>query len=326
MKPIRIAALAACLVAPSFPAQVPGASPGNEVPADAAPPVSLDERFRLYLTSTPPAREEENEYRIAMHRIAEAMRPGNRTRENVANALALLPMTSSIKHDGWASIGILRAVHRVYLSRASQAEIDLLTNRLGKKTGEFLWRGDRLADDSPGNSARYKILLAACRAYEDELKRLEEAQRMAKTQPVSEIAAQSEFDTLLAELFLQNRFDLVLIGCAFHNHLFGPREGGLKIDKDDANRRILSDRLGGNLTPSGLEAAARAAITTVEREVKSFDHRFASGEFAAAYRHLRQAFALGEHLPVVRAMPVDKKQRLIGFQGAAFLDTKNGQE
>ena len=320
MKPLRIAALAAWLVAPSFPAQVPGAAGENVVPAEVTPPASLDERFRIYLGSAPPAREEENEYRIAMHRIAEAMRPGNRTRENVANALALLPLASSIKHDRGASIGILRAVHRVYLSRANQAEIDLLTDRLGKKTGEFLWRGDRLADDSPGNSARYKILVAACRTYDDELKRLEE------TQSVSEIAAQSEFDTFLAELFLQNRFDLVLIGCAFHNHLFGAREGGLKIDNDNANRRILSDRLGGNLTPSGLEAAARAAITTVERELTSFDHRFASGEFAAAYRHLRQAFALGEHLPVVRAMPVEKKQRLIGFPGAAFVDAENGQE
>jgi hypothetical protein len=326
MKPIRIAALAACLVAPSFPAQVPGASPGNEVPADAAPPVSLDERFRLYLTSTPPAREDENEYRIAMHRIAEAMRPGNRTRENVANALALLPLASSIKHDRGASIGILRAVHRVYLSRGNQAEIDLLTASLRKKVHEIAWHADQLADKGPEPTIREKILFAAYKAYGEELVRLDKTNRMAKANPVDEIAAQSEFDTLLAELFLQNRFDLVLIGRAFHNHLFGPREGGLKIDKDDANRRILSDRLGGNLTPSGLEAAARAAITTVERDIKTFDHHFERGESAAAYRHLRQAFALGEHLPVVRAMPVDKKQRLIGFQGAAFLDTANGQE
>jgi len=317
----------------------------------------LNAQFETYLAAPASDTEEDQEYYKIMREIMDLLRPTNRSRENYGRAISLLPHASSFPQDGDQSNTLLNAVYRVYLSQRRQADMDRMITNLRKREEELTWRGDHKAGEGTalnagaapaggggrnqsnrGNQANRPDRRqtapgganpnqntgqgTASLAYQSIVNELMENQATVKSNQaaikVSEIASKTEFQFLLAQMFLQRRFEHTLIGCAFYVHLFSDGEGTLKIDKDSDIGRLFSEGFGGSPTISSLEAAARDAINKVDANVQAFQSHIALNELWAAYKRLQEAYAVGEFLPSVRVVPTEQKRRLINFSRTMF--------
>ncbi len=297
----------------------------------------LNAQFNAYLASPAADSEEDLEYHATMRRILDLLSPTNRSDANYREAISLLPMASSFPQDGDQSNTLLNAVYRVFLAQRRQGDISRMIDDMRTRQGELQWRGDLRAQERDPNARRRRPgsgdgenegasdqtgTGTRSLAYEAITREILENEAAIKANQaaiqVGDIRARTEFQLLLAQMFLQRRFEHVLIGCAFYLHLFTDGEGTLRIEEGSDIGRLFSEGFGGSPTVSSLEAAARDAINRADSNVRAFTYHAASDELWSAYQRLQEAFAIGEYLPSVRTVPTEDKRRLIDFSRAMF--------
>lgn len=215
-------------------------------------------------------------------------------------------------------------VHRVLIAKRRSEDIKALSLALGRREQVLARRADFLIRNAPLDAGQRRRLDAPVLACRQAAARIARNERLGLR--IVETAAKSEFDTYLGILFLQRRYDHVLIGCELHRHLFGGHKNTrLDFDCDSDPGRLIA-RIPGGSTIAGLEAAALCAIAEVERKLKSFDDQIGKNELEEASNNLRKAYALGEYLHAVRVVPDAKKKRLIHYHRARIREAYRIQE
>ncbi|MBP7950821.1 MAG: hypothetical protein KA004_14310 [Verrucomicrobiales bacterium] len=130
---------------------------------------------------------------------------------------------------------------------------------------------------------------------------------------INEIKAKVEFQGLIIQMFLQRRFEHVLIACRSYNYMFSGQDRELQIKQGSDVEKMFAKGIGVNPTISTLEAFASEAIRDVDEGVKSFEYSIEKNELKTASDRLGEAFAIGEYLPRVRTLPRTKKERVLDF-------------
>jgi hypothetical protein len=140
---------------------------------------------------------------------------------------------------------------------------------------------------------------------------------------VMQLQAKIEFQVLIAQLFLQRRFEHVLLANRFYRHLFGDGDNQLKITDDYAstqsgkNKESFGDLFKLPKTLGQLDALASEAIRDVREGVDSFLFLLEKNELKSASERLGEAFAVGEYLPEIRLLPREKKRQVLDFTRAS---------
>jgi Flp pilus assembly protein TadD len=128
---------------------------------------------------------------------------------------------------------------------------------------------------------------------------------------LSELDAKVEFQALLVQLFLQRRFQHVLIGTRFYRAIFTDGDTTLKVGKD-AND-LFANSTGMPPTVGTMDSMANEIIRDVREGVQAFQFLLGQNEMESASKRLSEAFITGEYLPEIRTLPRTEKRQALQF-------------
>jgi hypothetical protein len=128
---------------------------------------------------------------------------------------------------------------------------------------------------------------------------------------LSEIQAKVEYQALIVQLFLQRRFQHVLMATRFYRAIFA--DGDSKLNLGNDTKELFVRSAGMAPTVSTLDSLANEAIRDVREGIRAFEYLVANDELESATKRLAEAFTIGEYVTDIRTLPRTKKRRALEF-------------
>lgn len=290
-------------------------------------------RFEKYLNAEEENSADAKKYRGQFKEMMELLSPGKMSKENFQKAWAILPQASAYESDAQLCNSLDDAIFGVLLAQKEVTKIDDLNRTLAKRKDTLEWNS-RFAANSGLLGEPPKNPVAA-----EQWNREQNLKRDMKMQPLLtelgevnasitgnrvkkealRLQAKIEFQVLIAQFFLQRRFEHVLLANRFYRALFGDGDNQLRVmedrsaDTSEKNKEVFGDLARLPKTLGQLDALANEAMRDVREGVESFSFLLEKGELKSAAERLSEAFAVGEYLPEIRLLARTKKREVLEF-------------
>ncbi|NCZ96835.1 hypothetical protein EBZ02_06715 [bacterium] len=290
-------------------------------------------RFEKYLNAEEETGAAARKYRDQFKEMMEFLSPAKMSKESFRKAWAILPQASDYDPDAQLCSSLDDAIFGVLLAQQEVTKIDDLNRTLAKRKDTLEWNSRFAADSSLLGQAPKNPAAAEQWNREQNLKRDMKMQPLLTElgevnasiagnrvkKEALRLQAKIEFQVLIAQLFLQRRFEHVLLANRFYRALFGDGDNQLKVTDDYASSQSAKNKDSfGDLaklpkTLGQLDALANEAIRDVREGVESFSFLLEKNELRSASERLSEAFAVGEYLPEIRLLPRPKKREVLEF-------------
>ena len=290
-------------------------------------------RFEKYLNAEEETSADAKRYREQFEEMLDLLSPTKASKENFRKAWAMLPQASSYEPDAELCNSLDDAIFGVLLAQQEVTKIDDQNRNLVRRKDTLEWNSRFAADSSLLGPAPKNPAAAEQWNREQNLKRDMKMQPLlAELGEVNasiagnrvkkealRLQAKIEFQALIAQLFLQRRFEHVLLANRFYRTLFGDGDNQLRVADDYAssqsakNKESFGDLAKLPKTLGQLDALANEAIRDVREGVESFSFLLEKSELKSAAERLSEAFAIGEYLPEIRLLPRSKKREVLEF-------------
>ena len=320
-------------------ADVPALDPGSEVMTWDGKIWNIQDqrvfraRFEKYLNAEEEVGTEAEKYRAQFKEMLDLLSPAKMSKENFRRAWAILPSASSYEPDAELCNSLDDAIFGVLLAQQEVTKIDDQNRSLAKRKDTLEWNSRFAADSSLLGPAPKNPAAAEQWNREQNLKRDMKMQPLLTElgevnasiagnrlkKEALRLQAKIEFQVLIAQLFLQRRFEHVLLANRFYRALFGDGDNQLRVADDyAANQSTKNKEAFGDLaklpkTLGQLDALANEAIRDVREGVEAFSFLIEKSELKSASERLSEAFAIGEYLPEIRLLPRSKKREVLEF-------------
>jgi len=290
-------------------------------------------RFEKYLNAEEESGAEAKKYRDQFKEMLDLLSPAKMSKENFRKAWAILPSASSYEPDAELCNSLDDAIFGVLLAQQEVTRIDDQNRSLVRRKDTLEWNSRFAADSSLLGPAPKNPAAAEQWNREQNLKRDMKMQPLLTElgevnasiagnrvkKEALRLQAKIEFQVLIAQLFLQRRFEHVLLANRFYRALFGDGDNQLRVADDyAANQSAKNKESFGDLaklpkTLGQLDALANEAIRDVREGVESFSFLLEKSELKSAAERLSEAFAVGEYLPEIRLLIRAKKRSVLEF-------------
>ncbi len=290
-------------------------------------------RFEKYLNAEEETSADAKRYREQFKEMLDLLSPTKASKENFRKAWAILPQASSYEPDAELCNSLDDAIFGVLLAQQEVTKIDDQNRTLVRRKDTLEWNSRFAADSSLLGPAPKNPTAAEQWNREQNLKRDMKMQPLLTElgevnasiagnrvkKEALRLQAKIEFQALIAQLFLQRRFEHVLLGNRFYRALFGDGDNQLRVADDYAssqsskNKESFGDLAKLPKTLGQLDALANEAIRDVREGVESFSFLLEKSELKSAAERLGEAFAVGEYLPEIRLLPRVKKREVLEF-------------
>lgn len=290
-------------------------------------------RFEKYLNAEEETSADAKRYREQFREMLDLLSPAKASKENFRIAWAILPQASSYEPDAELCNSLDDAIFGVLLAQQEVTKIDDQNRNLVRRKDTLEWNSRFAADSSLLGPAPKNPAAAEQWNREQNLKRDMKMQPLLTElgevnasiagnrvkKEALRLQAKIEFQALIAQLFLQRRFEHVLLGNRFYRALFGDGDNQLRVADDYASSQSAKNKDSfGDLaklpkTLGQLDALANEAIRDVREGVESFSFLLEKSELKSAAERLSEAFAIGEYLPEIRLLPRAKKREVLEF-------------
>ena len=290
-------------------------------------------RFEKYLNAEEETSADAKRYREQFKEMLDLLSPTKASKENFRKAWAMLPQASSYEPDAELCNSLDDAIFGVLLAQREVTKIDDQNRNLVRRKDTLEWNSRFAADSSLLGPAPKNPAAAEQWNREQNLKRDMKMQPLLTElgevnasiagnrvkKEALRLQAKIEFQALIAQLFLQRRFEHVLLANRFYRTLFGDGDNQLRVADDYAssqsakNKESFGDLAKLPKTLGQLDALANEAIRDVREGVESFSFLLEKSELKSAAERLSEAFAIGEYLPEIRLLPRSKKREVLEF-------------
>ncbi len=290
-------------------------------------------RFEKYLNAEEETSADAKRYREQFKEMLDLLSPTKASKENFRKAWAMLPQASSYEPDAELCNSLDDAIFGVLLAQQEVTKIDDQNRSLVRRKDTLEWNSRFAADSSLLGPAPKNPAAAEQWNREQNLKRDMKMQPLLTElgevnasiagnrvkKEALRLQAKIEFQALIAQLFLQRRFEHVLLANRFYRTLFGDGDNQLRVADDYAssqsakNKESFGDLAKLPKTLGQLDALANEAIRDVREGVESFSFLLEKSELKSAAERLSEAFAIGEYLPEIRLLPRSKKREVLEF-------------
>lgn len=283
-------------------------------------------RFEKYLNAPEEATSEDEQYRHLLKSISEKLAPGAVTNQSVDDAFRMLAQASRFDIDANLCEGIADSVYAAWQAmnnsnRLTQANAALEQER---KTHEWNTRmvaeGTQLHSPPSRNGAAAQEWLKQQQMKRDAetlpyATRLAEALAAIKAnqakKELSELQTKIEFQALMMQLFLQRRFQHVIIASRFYRAAFVDGDTTLRVGTD--TKDLFAKSTGAPPTVATLDSMANEAMRDAREGVEAYEFLLTQNELESATKRLGEAFIVGEYLPELRTLKRDKKRLALDF-------------
>ncbi len=307
---------------------VPFFNPGNEILSwdgknwQIADNRVFQARFEKYLNAPAATTEEDEEYRALLDRITDLLAPGQYTTSRVDEAFSLLPQASNFKIDANLCDSIADAVYSIWLARSERERLRVANENLDEQLKQHEWNARMASQDlaakmegTEGNAKAKQRALRQDLRVEPYLRRKVEVLALMEANKIKREAtllqSKIEFQSLLVQLFLQRRFQHVLIGTRFYRAMFSDGDTLLRVEGDA--KELFASTTGMPPTVAVIDALANEMIRDVQEGVDSYNFLLEKNELESATKRLGEAFVVGEYMPPLRTLTREKKRRALEF-------------
>ena len=293
--------------------------------------------FESYLADSPNTSEDALEYRATIDSILKAVSPYTKNvsvSQKIRDGFSLLPRAATYSGDGRICDSLSNAIYAAMLSKGTVKNSKLYIADLEKEKKRIIAKAEWMRrSGSTALSSNTKLRIGQRRSQNGDAKqaplhtesyrikemerRILEIEALKKThQGKSELnmlQARIEYQALLAQLFIQRRFEHVIIGTRFYNLIF--QDGGSKmhLKKGSSVDKFFAEGLGVEPTVTGLDSAANEAMRKAKSLVKGFQNHLEYNELHSASKRLTEAYAIGEFLPVLQTVPAPERRIVLEY-------------
>lgn len=305
-------------------------------------------RYEKYLNAAEANSEVDLAYRRAIRSVLDALSPHQKP--DLTAAVANLQYAAEFPQDARLSESLANAIYRVWLAKKSVFELQQINRDLDDRRRQLDWNFDawkqpsamqqgprRTGQNNQGNQQQQQQTNQVTNPanaghvsrYVQRIAEVE-AQRVANKakMELSEIEAKLEFQGLIVQLFLQRRFEHVIMAARLYTEFFQDGSGRLQFEEGSDVEKGFAKSIGFNPTIATLDSFANEAIRDVDQAVESFGFLLQQSEIDGANRQLQQAFVMGEYLPSVQNVARDGKRQVLeyaknGFQLVNAMEVKD---
>ena len=289
-------------------------------------------RFEKYLNAPEETTAEDKQNQLVITTILNLLAPGNASVQNVDAAFRYLPQGSRFDIDARLCDGLADAVYSAWKSQRAQDRLVNANNALDLERNQEYWNakhagsGENIKSPPPSGGGGKKggggqqapptqQNFEATMVQTQHTKRIAEVEAQIKANQVkreiSEIQAKVEFQALIVQLFMQRRFQHVLMATRFYRAVFTDGDTKLNVGKD--TKDLFEKSSGMPPTVGTLDSMANEAIRDVREGVKAFEFLIAKSELESASKRLAEAVTIGEYMPEIRTLSRDKKRQALEF-------------
>ncbi|MCX7886017.1 MAG: hypothetical protein N3B01_02005, partial [Verrucomicrobiae bacterium] len=279
-------------------------------------------RFEKYLNAPEQTDAEHLDYQGTIRQILELLSPQNATDQKFYQAYVLLFRAAAHDADGGVCNAIANAVATAWQAQLNQNQLAVTVEELKKamqaeQSKAIMFAGQQeqslsrpqsgkkggSSTPSPvvsANEMRQSFHLKEAAAFQAQIAAL------SAKREVSALQARVQFQALMLQLFLQRRFQHVLMTCHMYRQLFKEGDSALKLEGQ--TKEIFTKDVGVPPTVSTLLSLASEAIRDVREGVQAYLYLSERRELDSATKRLSEAFMIGEYMPEIRTLPREKKR------------------
>lgn len=286
-------------------------------------------RFEKYLNAPAEDDEKAKDYEDLLARILGLLSPRQVNPTTLDEAFSLLPKASAYARDAGLCDTIANQVYSAWQSQQDRARMLAATKALDAERArlarskvvtldraEYSTRGgsrakknerETLSERAGNERLSAEILPYDMRIAEiTALIKANEAKREMKS-----MQGKIEFQSLIVQLFLQRRFQHVLIATRFYRNVFTDGDDQVRVKGNAEN--IFDKTTGMPPTVGTLDAMANEVMRDVTEGVDAFEYLLDRDELDSATKRLSEAFLAGEYLPAVRTLDRSKKRQCLAY-------------
>ncbi len=289
-------------------------------------------RFEKYLNAPEETATTDRQYQAVIAQILNLLAPANASGQNIDAAFRLLPRGSSYEIDARLCDSLADAVYSAWKAQRSQDRLVAANTALDTERNQQYWNAEHA---SAGDMARAAAPAptqgrggqnsgsqpTANQSFEDNMKQAKHTKRIAEIEAqikanqvkreLSSIQAKVEFQALILQLFMQRRFQHVLMATRFYRSVFTDGDTKLNVGKD--TKDLFEKTAGMPPTVGTLDSMANEALRDVREGVQAYTFLLQKNELESATKRLAEAFTVGEYVPEIRTLPRDKKRQALEF-------------
>lgn len=271
----------------------------------------LESRFEKFLNAPATTDEEEKKYQAILESIMQKLAPGKETPASIAEAIELLSTAARFPQDGGVSAEIAQQIVNCRLAAAFGDRAKERSLGLEKERKRLEWNAQvsartKLWKISASDDSSLRPLFRQMAEINSQLKKLR------REEGSYSIQARLDFQALILQHFLQRRFQHVLMGTRFYRCVFP--DGESKIQLGDAARALFATVDGLPPTLGTVDSLAGAIIDQARQGRAACDFLLEKSEVLGASNRLRESFIIGEHLPEIRGISREARQRVHIFR------------
>lgn len=281
-------------------------------------------RFEKYLNAPEQTDADHLEYQETIRQILELLSPRNATNQKFYQAYVLLFRAAVHDADGGMCNAIANAVATAWQAQMNQNQLAMTVQELKKamqaeQSKAIMFSGAQAQEHASKQAQTGKKSASTTsapavsptemrQAFHLKEAAAFEAQIAALTakREVSALQARVQFQALMLQLFLQRRFQHVVMTCHMYRQLFNEGDSALKLEGQ--TKEIFTKDVGVPPTVSTLLALASEAMRDVREGVQAYLYLSERHELDSATKRLSEAFMIGEYMPEIRTLPREKKR------------------
>ncbi|MGJ8673955.1 hypothetical protein [Rubritalea sp.] len=283
---------------------------------------NLGGQFEAYLASTEFESKAAIEYRERIEKILDYLSPINPDGQSLKESYTLLEEASEYPGDGGICDSLANSIYSARLAilgvgnkKEAIEKLQTESRRLVHNVNILEKKGS-LGEVSIKKSGKSTTTTKSRESVEMNMmkKRLVEIEAIKKKYEASGVISLTQskvqYQAMMLQLFVQRRFEHVVMAARFYNLLYQDGDQKMKLQKGSDTEKFFSESMGVNPTVAGLDAAANEGIRKTKTLVDAFQNNLESNRLHAASERLVEAFAIGEFIPVVQTIPGGQKERI----------------
>jgi hypothetical protein len=287
-------------------------------------------RFEKYLNAPEETTQQDRSYQQIITAILDDLAPGNDTAAHIDDAFRLLPRASGYEIDARLCDSLADAVYSAWRAQDAGDRLARANDALEQERKVTEWNAQVVSESAKLDMAPP----SKDKAASDQYSRQENMKRDMQMQPyttrlaeilatikanqakkeISQLQTKIEFQSLLVQLFLQRRFQHVLIGTRFYRSIFNDGDTKLTMDNKSDAHDLFANSTGMPPTVGTMDSMANEVIRDVREGVQAYEYLLGQNELESASKRLAEAFTTGEYLPEIRTLPREQKRKALAFE------------
>ncbi len=282
---------------------------------------NLGGQFEAFLATDTLSTQSASEYRATIRQILDYLAPNRKEVPRLDLAFALLSKASEYPGDGNICESLVTSLNgarnvknNARFIRDKIVALNIEHRRIVRNMSVIETKLDvQTSSVKKGKNSQRKIGTQSIE-YQMLAKRILEInilkKKLSASSTIDGAQAKIQYQAMIVQLFIQRRFEHVVIACRFYDLVFKDGDNKLKLKKGSDTEKFFTDGIGVNPTIAGMDAAANEAMRKVTTLVSAFNNNMKTNRLHAASERLVEAFAIGEFMPSVQTIPAKPKKRI----------------